>query len=145
MGWRRDTTEAEEDVSWRDADMRVTQKGGRRGRLAIRVLAVGLAVTGFVILLMDVQRDPNRCHQNCFDGSDNTFEAGHVWTAYPDSWQWEAQLFLGWAAFFAGIWALWAAGRRSRRETVASLTVSIALIATWIVWLTVQPPPGQLA
>jgi hypothetical protein len=144
MRWRRNTSAEEEYVSWRDADMRVTQKGNRR-RLAIRVLAVGLAVTGFVVLLMDVQRDPNRCHQSCFDGSDRTFESGHVWTAYFGSWQWDAQLFLGWAAFCSGLWALWAAGRRSRWETVASLSVSIVLIGTWIVWLTVQPPPGRMA
>ena len=144
MRSRRDTTADEEYVGWRDADMRVTQTGRRR-RVVVRALAVALAVTGFVVLLMDVQRDPNRCHQNCFDGSDNTFEPGHVWTAYASSWQWEAQLVIGWVAFFAGVWALWAAGRRSRRETVASLVVSIALIATWIVWVTVQPPPTQLA
>ena len=144
MRRRRDTTAGDEYVSWRDADMRVTQKGGWR-RPAVRLLAVGLAITGFVILLMDIQRDPNRCHQNCFDGSDHTFESGHVWTAYFDAWQWEAQLVLGWAAFVAGIWALWAAGRRSRRETIASLALSIVLIAVWVVWLTVQPPPARLA
>jgi hypothetical protein len=57
----------------------------------------------------------------------------------------DAQLVLGWAGFLAGVWALWAAGRRSRWETIASLGLSIALVGTWIVWVTVQPPPGRIA
>src|SRR3954453_13359909 len=117
---RRGTTSDEEYVGWRDADMRVTQKG-RRQRVVVRALALALAVTGFVVLLMDVQRDPNRCHQNCFDGSDNTFEPGHVWTAYYGPWQWEAQLLLGGLGFIVSLGALYVAGRRSRRQTLASL------------------------
>src|SRR5689334_24009595 len=120
-----------EDVSWREADLRVRQP---RARLrAIRVLTWATAITAFVVLLMDVQRDPNRCHPNCFDGSDNTFESGHVWTAYFGAWQWEAQLVLGWLAFIASLWALYVVGRRSRRHTVAALGVTVALIAFWIV------------
>src|SRR3954453_16842845 len=120
---RRGTTSDEEYVGWRDADMRVTQKG-RRQRVVVRALAWATALTGFVILLMDVQRDPNRCHQNCFDGSDNTFEPGHVWTAYFDSWQWDAQLVIGWGACAFGMWALYAAGRRGRWQTVTSLVLA---------------------
>jgi hypothetical protein len=107
----------------------------------VRWLAYAATVTGFVVLLMDVQRDPNRCHPNCFDGSDNTFEGGHVWTGYFSSWQWEAQLLIGWLAFLASLWALYVAGRRSRRHTVAALGATLALIAVWIVWVTVQPSP----
>lgn len=142
---RRERAGRPEDdyVGWRERDLSVRQP---RGRLwMVRLLACATAVTGFVVLLMDVQRDPNRCHPNCFDGSDNTFEPGHVWTAYFDSWQWEAQLVLGWLAFLVSLWALYAAGRRSRRETVASLGLSVALIAVWIVWLTVQPSPIRRA
>ena len=124
-------------VSWRDADLSVRQPRGRRWM--VRLLAYATVLTGFVVLLMDVQRDPNRCHPDCYDGSDHTFEAGHPWTAYADAWQWELQLLVGWLAFLSSLWALYAAGRRSRRQTIASLGVSIALIATWIVWLTVQP------
>jgi hypothetical protein len=132
--------EREEDyVAWRERDLSVRQPRGRRWML--RALAYATAVTGFVVLLMDVQRDPNRCHPNCYDGSDNTFESGHVWTAYFGAWQWEAQLVLGWLAFLVSLWAVYAAGRRSRRQTVASLGLSVALIAAWIVWLTVQPSP----
>jgi hypothetical protein len=128
-----------EDVGWRERDLSVRQPRGRRWM--IRALAYATAVTAFVVLLMDVQRDPNRCHPNCFDGSDNTFEAGHVWTGYFDAWQWEAQLVIGWLAFLVSLWALYVAGRRSRRWTIASLGVGIALIAAWIVWVTVQPSP----
>ena len=102
-------------------------------------------MTAFVVLLMAVQRDPDRCHPNCFDGSDHTFEPGHVWTAYRGSWQWEVQHAMGWLALFASFWALYAAGRRSRRLTVASLGLTVGLLVVWIVWVTVQPSPLQLS
>ena len=143
MPWRQDTTPDENYVGWREADMRVRQTA--RGRQAVRLLAWATALTGFVVLLLDVQRDPDRCHQNCFDGSDNTFEAGHVWTAYGGSWQWDAQLIIGWLAFIASLWALYAAGRKGPRQTTASLGLAIGLLLVWIVWVTVQPPPGQMA
>jgi hypothetical protein len=130
-------------VDWRDADMRV--EPGRARLRIVRLLAWATAVTGFVVLLMDVQRDPGRCHPDCFDGSDNTFEGGHVWTAYFGSWQWDAQLVLGWGACAFAMWALYAAGRRGRWQTVASLGLALFCIAAWIAWITVQPPPGQLA
>ena len=142
---RRETDGAAEDdyVSWRERDLSVRQQRGRRW--VVRALAYATTVAGFIVLLMDVQRDPNRCHPNCFDGSDNTFEGGHVWTAYFDSWQWEAQLVLGWLAFLASLWALYVVGRRSRRTTIASLGAALGLIAAWIVWLTVQPSPVNRA
>jgi hypothetical protein len=143
MSSRRDAEPDEDHVGWRDADLRVRRSD--RAKKVARGLAVGLVLCGFVVLLMDIQRDTTRCHQNCFDGSDNTFEAGHVWTAYADSWQWDAQLVIGWLGFLTALWALYAAGRRGRTHTVASLGVSAALIATWIVWVTVQPPAGALA
>jgi hypothetical protein len=102
-------------------------------------------VTAFVVLLMSVQRDPVRCHPNCFDGSDRTFASGHVWTAYSDAWQWEVQHAIGWLGLFASFWALYAAGHRSPRVTAASLGLTVALVGGWIVWVTVQPGPGQLA
>jgi hypothetical protein len=143
MPWRHDTTPDEDYVGSREADLRVRQSA--RGRQAVRLVAWATAVTGFVVLLLDIQRDPNRCHQNCFDGSDNTFEPGHVWTAYAGSWQWDAQLVIGWLAFLASLWALYAAGRKGRGQTIASLGLAIGLAAVWIVWVTVQPPAGQLA
>lgn len=143
MSPRRDAEPDEETVSWRASDMRVQRSD--RARKTARAVAAGLVLAGFVVLLMNIQRDTTRCHQNCFDGSDNTFESGHVWTAYADSWQWDAQLVIGWLGFLTALWALYAAGRRGFRATVASLGVSAALIATWIVWVTVQPPAGKLA
>jgi hypothetical protein len=143
MPWRR-TRSDDTYVSWHDDDMREVRRP-RLARKAVRWLAAALTVTGFVVLMMEIQRDPNRCHQNCFDGSDNTFEGGHVWTAYTSSWQWDAQLALAWLALLVPLWALWAAGRRSRWETIASLGLSVALIAVWIVWVTVQPPPARFA
>jgi hypothetical protein len=139
---RRDAAPApeEDSVGWRERDLSVRQ-GRRDRRWMVRRLAYATTVTGFVVLLMDVQRDPNRCHPNCFDGSDNTSETGHVWTAYFDAWQWEVQLLIGWLGFLVSLWALYVAGRRSRPQTVASLGSSIVLIAAWIVWVTVQPSP----
>jgi hypothetical protein len=128
---------------WRHADLRVRQSA--RGLRLVRVAAWAGALTAFVVLLMAVQRDPVRCHPDCFDGSDRTFEAGHAWTAYSGSWQWEAQHAMGWLGLFAALWALYAAGRWSRRVTAASLGLMVALVAGWIVWVTVQPGPGQLS
>jgi len=138
---RPDAAPASQDdyVGWRERDLSVRQ--GRDRRWMVRLLAYATTVTAFVVLLMEVQRDPDRCHPDCIDGSDNTFEGGHVWTAYFDAWQWEAQLLLGWLGFLASLWALYVAGRRSRRQTLASLGASLALIAAWIAWVTVQPSP----
>lgn len=143
MSPRTDAEPDDDRVSWRDADLRVRRSD--RAKKAARAVAAGLVLSGFVVLLMNIQRDTTRCHQNCFDGSDNTFESGHVWTAYADSWQWDAQLVIGWLGFLTALWALYAAGRGGRRQTLASLGLSAALIATWIVWVTVQPPAGKLA
>jgi hypothetical protein len=146
MRWSRGLTDSADPepewVGWRDADMRVEK--GRAALRAVRALAWATAVTGFVVLLMEVQRDPDRCHPNCFDGSDTTFEGGHVWTAYPGSWQWEAQLAIGWGAFVFGVWALWAAGRKGSRQTFASLGLALGSVAVWILWVTVQPSPARL-
>jgi len=131
-----------EEVSWREADLRVRQP---RARLrAIRVLTWATAITGFVVLLMEVQRDPNRCHPNCFDGSDNTREAGHVWTGYYNSWQWEAQLVLGWVALIFGLWALYVTGKGPGWQRVVSLGGALLAIFLWIVWVTVQPSPARM-
>lgn len=138
-----DLRDAAEPDDWRHADLRV--RHSRRGFRLVRVATWSGALTAFVVLLMAVQRDPNRCHPNCFDGSDRTFEPAHVWTAYADSWQWEVQHAIGWLGLIASLWALYAAGRRSRRVTVASLGLTVALVAGWIVWVTVQPGPGQLS
>jgi hypothetical protein len=140
---RREAEEEPEYVGWRDADLRVRQP--RAGLRVVRFVAWSAALTGFVVLLMTVQRDPDRCHPNCFDGSDRTFEPGHVWTAYFDSWQWEVQHAIGWLGFLASLWALYTAGRRSRRFTAASLGLTVALIGGWIVWVTVQPTPFRLS
>jgi hypothetical protein len=143
MRWSRGTASSadpeSEWVGWRDADMRVAQS--RLGVRAVRALAWATALTGFVVLMMEIQRDPDRCHPNCFDGSDHTFEGGHAWTAYPGSWQWDAQLVMGWGACLFGLWALYAAGRKGPRQTVASLGVAVAVILVWIAWVTVQPSP----
>jgi hypothetical protein len=128
---------------WRHADLRVRQS--RPGLRLVRVAAWSGALTAFVVLLMSVQRDPDRCHPDCFDGTDRTFEAGHVWTAYSGSWQWEAQHAIGWLGLFAACWALYAAGRGSRRITAASLGLTVALVGGWIVWVTVQPTPFRLS
>jgi hypothetical protein len=145
MRWGRGASSADPEsdwVGWRDADMRVQQ--ATAGVRSVRLLAWATALTGFVVLMMEIQRDPDRCHPDCFDGSDHTFEAGHVWTAYPGSWQWDAQLAMGWGACLLGLWGLYAAGRKARWQSFASLGGALALIVLWIVWVTVQPSPLRL-
>ena len=61
MPWRRTATD-DEYVSWRDDDMREVRRTPL-ARRAIRWFAAALTVTGFVVLMMEIQSDPTRCHE----------------------------------------------------------------------------------
>ena len=55
MPWRRTATD-DEYVSWREDDMREARKAPL-ARKAVRWLAAALTLTGFVVLMMEIQRD----------------------------------------------------------------------------------------
>ena len=95
----------------------------------------------FVLLLFDLNRDGERCEQECY-GTYRTYEAGHAWTNYPDSWQWDAQNAIMGAAFLlAAVAFLYRLG--SRLQWAVVLTgISLLLSATWLIWVALSPPIG---
>jgi hypothetical protein len=94
-----------------------------------------------VVLLVDLNRDGVRCDQDCY-GSGRTYEAGHAWTNYHDSWQWDAQNALVGVAFILAAAAfLFMLGSRLRRAVVLT-GVSLFLSASWFVWVQLSPPIG---
>jgi hypothetical protein len=65
----------------------------RSGSPSPRWVRRGVGLSTFftlVLLLVDLNRDGERCEQECF-GTFRTYEPGHAWTSYRDSWQWDAQ------------------------------------------------------
>ena len=94
-----------------------------------------------VLLLVDLNRDGERCEQECF-GTFRTYEPGHPWTNYPDSWQWDAQNAIAGVAFvLAAVAFLYMLGGRLQRAVIV-MAASLALSAAWIAWVALSPPIG---
>jgi hypothetical protein len=95
-----------------------------------------------VLLLVDLNRDGERCEQECY-GTYRTYEAGHPWTNYPDSWQWDAQNALAAFAFIAAVAGFLYLVLGSRTRLAVALTgVSWLFAAAWIGWVALSPPIG---
>jgi hypothetical protein len=103
---------------------------------------VGLiASLTFALLLVDLNRDSVRCDQDCY-GAFRTFEPGHAWTNYPESWQWEAQNAVAGVAFVlaaAGLVFMFASRLRRALQLTA---LSVAVSAAWIAWVVSSPEIG---
>lgn len=98
-------------------------------------------VFALVILLFDLNRDGERCQQECY-GTYRTYELGHAWTNYSDSWQWDAQnAIVGVAFVFAVVAFLYMLASRLQRAVVLT-GISLLLIASWFVWIELQPNIG---
>ena len=125
--------------SWRESDFRERDRKDRR-----RWIGRGIHVWAFVsllILLNEQRRDGVRCDQDCY-GTYRTYEAGHPWTNYSDSWQWDAQNALAAVAFIvAVIAALSLVGDRLRRAVVLT-GVSWGFSAAWLIWNALSPAVG---
>jgi hypothetical protein len=94
-----------------------------------------------VLLLFDLNRDGERCEQDCF-GTYRTYEPGHAWTNYAGSWQWEAQNAIMAVAFLLAVVAfLYRLGSRLRRAVVLT-GISLLLSASWLLWVALSPPVG---
>jgi hypothetical protein len=106
----------------------------RRGVKAAAALSV-------VILLFDLNRDAERCEQDCY-GTYRTYEPGHAWTNYADSWQWDAQNGIAAVAFFLGVGAFVFQLAERRSRAVALAMASVALVAAWLLWVTLSPARG---
>jgi hypothetical protein len=94
-----------------------------------------------VLLLFDLNRDAERCEQECF-GTYRTYESGHAWTNYNDSWQWDAQnAIMGVAFVLAAVAFLYRLGSRLRRAVVLT-AISLCFSAAWLLWVAFSPPVG---
>jgi lipoprotein signal peptidase len=125
--------------SWRESDFR--ERDAKNPR---RWIGRGVAAWTFVcllILLNEQRRDGVRCDQDCY-GTYRTYEPGHAWTNYTDSWQWDAQNLLMTIAFLVSIAASVFLLMQRRRRAVVFTFASIALSAIFIAWVQLSPPVG---
>lgn len=121
-----------------------TFRDGPKRRNPRRWIGRGIALSTFLtlgLLLHDQRRDSIRCDQDCF-GTYRTYEPGHAWTNYPDSWQWDAQNGLMTVAFIVAVVAFGFLLASRRRHAVILTFVSLALSAAWIAWVKLSPPIG---
>ena len=126
--------------SWRESDFRERDRPNPRRWIG---RAIGLwAFLSLLLLLNEQRRDGVRCDQDCY-GTYRTFEAGHPWTNYDDSWQWDAQNILMTIAFLLSVAAVVFLVSERRRRAVILTTVSIALSAAFIGWVQLSPPVGS--
>jgi hypothetical protein len=101
-------------------------------------------LTSIVVFLFADGRDNLRCRDNCYGppplsryGS-LTYEPGHPWTRYAGSWQWSAQIGLGYLAVLSAVLAL-ALAATDARNPVPPLVVSILAMIAWVVWVALSP------
>jgi len=99
------------------------------------------AAFAVVMLLIDLNRDGERCEQDCY-GTYRTYEPGHPWTNYPDAWQWDAQNGIAGLAFLLGIAAFVMLLADWRRRAVGFAAASLALNVAWLTWVALSPPIG---
>jgi hypothetical protein len=117
--------------------MRFGSPRPRRIRRGV-VLSTGLTL---VLLLVALNEDSERCEQECF-GTYRTYEPGHPWTNYDDSWQWDAQNAIAAVAFIlAVVGALSLVGDHLRRAVVLTV-LSWGFSAAWIIWNALSPATG---
>ena len=116
----------------------------RFGSLSPRRIRRGVVVsTGLtlVLLLIGLNEDSERCEQECF-GTYRTYEPGHPWTNYDDSWQWDAQNALTAVAFILVVVAVLSLLGDHLRRAVALTGVSWGFSAAWLVWNALSPATG---
>jgi hypothetical protein len=126
--------------SWRESDFRTPERKNPR-----RWIGRGVGFCTFLTLLLllnEQRRDGIRCDQDCY-GTYRTYEPGHPWTNYTDSWQWDAQNVLMTISFLVSVAAsvFLLAGRR--RRAVVLTVVSLVLSASFIAWVQLSPPVGS--
>jgi hypothetical protein len=102
------------------------------------VLSTGLTL---VLLLISLNEDEERCEQECF-GTYRTYEPGHAWTNYQDSWQWDAQNAIAAVGFILAVaGALSLVGDHLRRAVVLTV-LSWGCSAAWLLWNALSPAVG---
>jgi hypothetical protein len=125
--------------SWRESDFRQRERKNPRRWIG---RGVGLCTSLTLLLLLNEQRrDSVRCDQDCY-GTYRTYEPGHTWTNYDDSWQWDAQNILMTIAFLLSVAALVFLLAGKRRRAVIFTFASLACSAAFITWVQLSPPIG---
>ena len=109
-------------------------------RLVRRGVSLATLFT-FVLLLFDLNRDAERCEHDCF-GAYRTYEPGHAWTNYTDSWQWDVQNAIMGAAFLLALVAFVFRLASQLRRAVVLTGISLLLGAVWLLWVALSPPVG---
>jgi hypothetical protein len=134
-------------ASWRDA--RFDQPSGeleppRVRRVLLRGFAAVIALIAVAVWLVSRDRAIYRCHEDCLGepaldryGS-LTYEPGHPWTHYADSWQWSAQHGLAQFAALASIIGL-ALALTSRRNPLPAFALTTVALTGWGFWVLVSP------
>jgi hypothetical protein len=124
---------------WGNRDFHDEVPAGR-GVLERGVTAAAVTVAAFFVMLLAIQHENTACGDACYDGGLRSYEAGHPWTSYQESWQWQAQWILGIAALLLGVAALATAGRYAwRRWTLALNGAAVACAVAWIAWRVLEP------
>jgi hypothetical protein len=126
--------------SWRESDFRERDRKSPR-----RWIGRGIHVWTFVallVLLNEQRRDGIRCDQDCY-GTYRTYEPGHAWTNYTDSWQWDAQNILMTIAFLTAVaGSIFLLVHNRRRAQIATIA-SIGMTVLFILWVQLSPPVGR--
>jgi hypothetical protein len=126
--------------SWRESDFRERDRPNRRRWIGRGIGA--WALLSLLILLNEQRRDGIRCDQDCY-GTYRTYEPGHPWTNYTDSWQWDAQNILMTIAFLVAVGGGVSVLAQKRRRAVILTTASIVITAAFVVWVQLSPPVGS--
>jgi hypothetical protein len=112
-----------------------------------RLLAVVVCIASLAVFLLANGRANLRCKGNCYGSpplsryGSITYEPGHPWTRYADSWQWSAQSALGDVALLAAVVGLGLAATRFRSPVIA-LIVSVVAALAWALWVAASPSTG---
>ena len=92
-------------------------------------------------MMFAIAHESRDCGVNCADGDGILArQGGQAWTAYQDSWQWQAQWALGVGALVLALVALCASTRYSWRYwTLAGNVGALLLALGWIAWRLLEP------
>lgn len=132
--------------SWRGADFNRPGGSSSRGdRFGLRLFAALVVGVAGAVFLVSRSRAVFRCRQECYGDSpldrygSLTYEPGHAWTQYADSWQWGAQHGLAQFAVLSSLVGL-ALAATSKRSPALALGMTAIALAAWLVWVLLSPP-----
>jgi len=114
-------------------------------RSRIRALAILVTVVAGIVSLAAHGRSDLRCKGDCYGSpplsryGSLTYEPGHPWTRYADSWQWGAQAALGYLGVIAALIGLGLAAT-DRRNPMSAVVVSVVAMVAWGAWVVLSPP-----